>query len=107
MSEVEPKQFVCKVCTAKFNIYSSYYSHVRTKHSDPKIQCPHCEVRFTTIASRNAHYFRAKEAKEEDEIVRTEIVVEKPIKKKRKFRRAEELSLAEESSESSADQQLE
>lgn len=90
--EVKPKtvpartpktNWVCEICVKDFKRYSSYFSHCRAKHSPPKIKCPHCDVRFSTIATRNSHYFRVKEPKAV--VVRKQ---EEPVKKVSKKRKA-------------------
>ena len=52
-------------------------------------------MKFSTIQVRNSHYFRAKESREEDDIVRD--TAEKPAEKpaKKRVKRAKELSLAD------------
>lgn len=56
--------YKCQKCDAEFNIYSTYYSHKKTKHEDACIVCKHCDVKFKTIHARNSHYYNVKATKE-------------------------------------------
>jgi hypothetical protein len=56
--------YTCKVCDEVFNIYSTYYSHKKTKHEEACIKCKHCDVKFKTIHARNSHYYNVKATKE-------------------------------------------
>ncbi len=58
--------YKCSECDATFNIYSTYYSHKKTKHEDACIKCKHCDFKFKTIHARNSHYYNALAHKSDD-----------------------------------------
>ena len=52
------KRYVCKACCDKgYDVYSSYYTHVVMKHTDPKIACTKCSLTFHTHAQLYKHAF--------------------------------------------------
>ena len=50
--------YVCPHCDKKYDIYSSYYTHKRTKHEDPKIKCGTCYKAFHTTNQLYSHCFK-------------------------------------------------
>jgi DNA-directed RNA polymerase subunit RPC12/RpoP len=58
--------YSCKECDATFTIYSTYYSHKKTKHEQACIKCKHCDNKFKTIHARNSHYYNALAHKSDD-----------------------------------------
>jgi hypothetical protein len=58
MSENRKRRILeCDKCDKKFDIYSSFYSHMAVKHGDAKISCFHCDEKFHTVSQRNQHYY--------------------------------------------------
>ena len=51
------KRYVCKNCEKGYDVYSSYYTHVQMKHTDPKIACTKCSLTFHTHAQLYKHAF--------------------------------------------------
>ena len=56
------KVYECQLCTRKFDKYASFYSHVKQRHNDPSVPCPHCDKLFASYALRNSHFFRVMNA---------------------------------------------
>ena len=51
-------RYVCQQCDKKYEIYSSYYTHKRTKHQEPKIKCTVCYKAFHTTNQLYSHCFK-------------------------------------------------
>lgn len=51
------KQLKCELCDLDFEIYSTYYQHIKLKHREPSVNCFHCDAKFITVAARNQHYY--------------------------------------------------
>lgn len=60
--------YSCKECDATFTVYSTYYSHKKTKHEEACIKCKHCDIKFKTIHARNSHYYQALAYKPKEEL---------------------------------------
>ena len=61
--------YVCPHCDKKYDIYSSYYTHQRTKHQPPKIKCGTCYKTFHTTNQLYSHAFKDRCKKTEPTIV--------------------------------------
>lgn len=51
------KNLYCEECKIGFEVYSTYYSHIKLKHKNPSVSCFHCCEKFTTVSARNHHYY--------------------------------------------------
>lgn len=57
--------YVCAHCKKNYDVYASYYSHVTTKHKEPKIKCPNCDEKFNTYIQLYTHNYKVHNASTE------------------------------------------
>ncbi len=64
---VKRKILRCDDCDLDFDIYSTFYSHMRIHHREPLVRCFHCEEKFLTVSARNKHFYNQKFSEELDQ----------------------------------------
>ena len=50
-------KYTCNSCGKKYSIYSSWFSHKRTKHSEPRVACTVCKKTFHSHNQMYKHAF--------------------------------------------------
>ena len=50
-------KYTCNSCGKKYAIYSSWFSHKRTKHSEPRVTCTVCKKTFHSHNQMYKHAF--------------------------------------------------
>ena len=49
--------YCCPHCDKKYDVYSSMYSHIATRHKDPKVTCTKCSQLFHTHSQLYKHAY--------------------------------------------------
>lgn len=78
MSEVAPKEFICKECKAVYKSRNSLHSQKRSYHLKPRLPCDRCDELFCTVSLRNAHLYKALYGSKKLNTCKVKVLEQKP-----------------------------